>query len=149
MARSQSYDRADWHSGGKYPPDLPPENGGTHIGMFLAWAILHDLEGQQHQEDSQADLAAVRSRKMTGRDFLFRDCDGKFWEDDLSEEGNEFARWYFAPESGGYGSYIEDYESLLAAKLPTVYHVADTWENFDKLAPVIDRRFAEWKQKRP
>jgi hypothetical protein len=28
-----SYDRADWHYGGNYPKGLPPENGGTHIGM--------------------------------------------------------------------------------------------------------------------
>ncbi len=116
--------------------------------MFLALAILNNLEGQLHREDSQADLAAVRSRKMTGRDFLFRDCDGKFWEEDLSDHGNEFARWYYAPETGGYGPYIGDYEASLAEKLPSIYHVADTWENFDKLAPLIDRRFAQWKQKR-
>ncbi len=82
---------------------------------------------------------------MTGRDFLFRDCDGKFWEEDLSDNGNKFARWYYAPETGGYGLYIEDYETLLATNLPSVYYVADTRENFDKLALVIDRRFAEWK----
>ena len=40
-----SYDKADWHSGGNYPADLPSDNGGTHIGMFLAWAILRGLEG--------------------------------------------------------------------------------------------------------
>lgn len=148
VIRSISYDRADWHSGGKFPQDLPPESGGTHIGMFLAWAIVNGLEGQLHQEDSPADLDAVCSRKMTGRDFLFKACDGKFWEEDLSEEGNRFARWYFAPEAGGYGPYIGDYEVSLTEKLPSIYHVADTWENFDSLAPVIARRFAEWKQKK-
>ena len=43
-----SYDRADWHYGGDYPKDMPPENGGTHIGIFLAWAIIHHLEGDLH-----------------------------------------------------------------------------------------------------
>lgn len=27
-------------------------------------------------------------------------------------------------------------------------HVQDTWANFDALAPVIDRRFAEWRRSR-
>jgi hypothetical protein len=112
--------------------------------MFLAWAVLHGLEGDLHREHSRTDLLLLRSRKITGREFLFRACDGKFWEDDLSEEGNGFARWYYAPESGGYGPYVDDYEAILAAGLPTLYHVADTWENFDKIARVIDSRFAEW-----
>src|SRR5262245_43945896 len=109
-----SYDRADWHSGGDFPSDLPPENGGTHIGMFLAWAIMNGLEGELHREDSEAELQAVRSRRMTGRDFLFRACDGKFWDEDLNEEGNMFARYYYAPEGGGYGPYINDFEETLA-----------------------------------
>jgi len=141
------YDRDEWHSGGDYPADLPPENGGTHIGMFLAWAILHGLEGDFHRAESQADLDAVRSRQLTGRDFLFRACDGKFWDEDLSDEGNAFARWYYAPGGGGYGPYLEDYQQVLAAGLPTEYHVENSWENFDKLAPVIDRRFREWQKR--
>jgi hypothetical protein len=38
-------DRADWHYGGGdlYPKELPPENGGTHIGMYLAWIVQHGL----------------------------------------------------------------------------------------------------------
>lgn len=140
------YDNYDYHSGGDFPADLPSECGGTHIGMFLAWAILNSLEGELHQEDSSDYLAAVRERRMTGRQFLFKACDGKFWDDDLNDLGNQFARYYYAPESGGYGPYIEDYETTLAQGLPSLYHVADTWENYDKLAPVMDRRFAEWKQ---
>lgn len=33
-------DRADWHYDGQYPKGLPPENGGTHIGMFLVWVAI-------------------------------------------------------------------------------------------------------------
>jgi len=143
-----AYDKADWHSGGDFPSDLPPENGGTHIGMFLAWAILRHLEGEFHREESPDDLEAVRNREMTGRDFLFKVCDGKFWEEDLSEEGNAFAAHYYGP-GGAPGQYFNDYSEVLEGDVAGTYYVADTWENFNKLAPVIDRRFAEWKSPPP
>ena len=139
-----AYDRADWHYGGDYPEGLPPENGGTHIGMFLAWAIHRGLEGAIHHEDAADEqaLAAVRERRMTGREFLINQCDEKFWEDDLSEEGNRFARSYYATNR-----YYEDYEAALAASLPTLYHVEDSWGNFDKISTVLDRRYQEWKSR--
>jgi hypothetical protein len=142
-------DRADWHSGGDFPADLPPENGGTHIGMFLAWIIHNGLQGEFHDEESSEEMEAVRARRMTGREFLFQACDGKFWQEDLSEEGNEFAAAYYSGEGGkGYGAYIGDYDQALALGLPSTYHVEDTWANYDAIAPVISRRYAEWRATR-
>jgi hypothetical protein len=143
-----TYDRADWHSGGEFPSDLPPECGGTHIGIFLAWAIMNGLEGALHREDSQGELRLVRERRMTGRDFLFRACDGKFWDEDLNEEGNAFAQQYYSREGGGYGPYLQDYEATIAKGLPSTYHVADSWEVYDRIAEVIDRRYAQWRSSR-
>lgn len=60
-----AYDKMDWHYGGNFPEDLPPENGGTHIGMFLAWAIIQGLSGELHDEESPQALVAVRERHMT------------------------------------------------------------------------------------
>jgi len=142
-----AYDRADWHYGGNYPEGLPNENGGTHIGMFLAWAILHDLIGDLHLEHSVEALAAVRERRMTGRDFLFNQCDERFWEEDLSDLGNAFARDYY--DSKAEGCFLDDYEEALAGDLPTLYDVEDTWVNYDKLGPMIDRRFEDWKARIP
>ncbi|WP_422929084.1 hypothetical protein [Singulisphaera sp. PoT] len=141
-----SIDRADWHFNGDFPSDLPQENGGTHIGMFLAWIILNGFQGESHKEDFPQELEAVRAREMTGREFLFKVCDGKFWEEDLNEEGKAFAAAYYSGEGGeGYGAYIQDYERLLTAGLPSIYHVEDTWSNYDIIAPVISRRHAEWR----
>ena len=53
-----AYDRADWHYGGDFPEGLPDENGGTHIGMFLAWVILNGHEGDMHKEESQEALVS-------------------------------------------------------------------------------------------
>jgi hypothetical protein len=139
-----AYDKADWHSGGDFPEELPAENGGTHIGMFLAWAITRNLEGEFRRDESEAELAAVRERAMTGRDFLFRACDGKFWDEDLSDEGNAFAEFYYGT-GGSAGPYFDDYRDILERDVQGTYYVEDTWENFDKLAAVIDRRYTEWK----
>jgi len=85
---------------------------------------------------------------MTGRDFLFQQCDEKFWDDDLNDEGNEFTSWYYSENDEGRPDYLTDYATLFEAQAPhgNVYYVEDTWENFDKIAAAIDQRFAEWKQ---
>lgn len=43
--------------------------------MFLAWAIINNLEGEELIEDSKESLDAVRQRSMTGREFLIKECD--------------------------------------------------------------------------
>ena len=88
-----SYDRADWHYGGDFPKDLPTENGGTHIGMFLAWAIMNNFEGAHHVDHSQDSIRQVRERRMTGRQFLIKECDENIWDEDPSDLGNGFAKY--------------------------------------------------------
>ena len=137
-------DRADWHYGGDYPEELPPKNGGTHIGMFLAWVIHNSLEGPELREYAQESLEAVKARRMTGCEFLFTECDEKLIESDLSDEANAFAAWYYSTPEGEM-PYVDDYSNALAEDLPTVYYVADSWENYDKIAPIISAAYAQWK----
>ena len=56
-------------------------------------------------------------------------------------DSKEFTRDYYET-----GCYVDDYDEVLGGKLPTLYHVEDSWTNYDKLAPVIDGRFTRWKQ---
>ena len=139
-----SIDRMDWHYGGDFPKELPTENGGTHIGMYLAWIINNDLIGEMHTEDASESISAVKNRQMTGRDFLINECDEKFWNDDLNEEGLAFTNYYYSDDSG-MKQYINDYEQTLANGLETTYHVENTWDNYDKISKVIDVRYNEWK----
>jgi len=142
-----AYDRIDWHSEGDFPEDLPPEGGGTHIGMFLAWCIINKLSGEFHDEESADALTAVRERRMTGRDFLQRMCDEKLWEEDLSVDGNSFAAAYYTGPGGkGYGPYIDDYEAILAPQCPSLYHVEDNWTNFDLISARITQRYDSFKR---
>ncbi|MDG5501216.1 hypothetical protein [Marinobacter sp. BGYM27] len=135
-------DRIDWHSGAEnFPNDLPPEAGGTHIGMFIAWVINNNLESDLHKTDSIESVGKVKSRKITGTKFLIKECDEKFWEDDLNPEGLEFAKHYYESNA-----YYGDYEVALVTTEPTLYHVQDTWENYDKLARYIDSAFKKWNK---
>ena len=134
------YDDASWHYGGDFPKDLPDEAGATHTGMFVAWALLSGLAGQIHVEDFPEDLEALRARSITPGQFFFKYCDGKFIDENLNDQGNVFAAAYFDLENG---SYLADYETVLVAEFPSLYHVPDTWQNFDRLKPTLDSRFSD------
>ena len=135
-----SIDKADWHTD-SVASDLPEDAAGTHIGMFVAWGIINGLVAQPHEKEWKDSMDAVRTRSITGRDFLFSRRDGKFLEQDLTPDGVAFVTRYYSKH------YFKDYERALCAGLPSIYHVADTWANYDKLAPVLDDRFAQWKNR--
>ena len=42
--------------------------------------------------------------------------------------------------------YFEDYEAALSSNEPTLYHVKDSWSNYQKLAPLITSAFKNWKK---
>ncbi|HYG66899.1 MAG TPA: hypothetical protein VD838_04540, partial [Anaeromyxobacteraceae bacterium] len=65
--------------------------------------------------------------------------------DMLDETGNAFTRAYYAPE---HNPYLADYAALLAADLPTAYHVANTWVSYEKLRALLDERFEAWRRSR-
>ena len=139
-----SYDRADFYYSTDAEP-LPKGHAATHIGMFLAWAVQNGLEGDYHREHSADLLAKLRRREITGRQFFEAASAERFAERDLNEEGNAFTLSYYVDEAGRRGTYFTDYKRALAARLPSFWHVADTWANYEKIAPVITRRFDEWK----
>lgn len=81
---------------------------------------------------------------MTPGAFFLRLCAGKFTDEDLNDEGNAFAATYFDLQKG---KYIADYEAIFGKDGPTIYHVADTWENYDRIAPLLDDRLTAWRQR--
>jgi hypothetical protein len=138
---TSTIDRAEWHYRGDFPTDLPPEAGGTHIGMYLAWIIQRDLGSATLRKYARDSLQLLKARKITGRELLFTELEEKFFATLLTRVGREFTRDYY--ESG---CYIDDYEEALGGSFSTLYHVQDSWANYDKLAPVIDTRFTSWQQ---
>jgi hypothetical protein len=138
------YDDASWHFGGEFPKDLPIEAGATHTGMFVVWAFLSGFAGDLFAVDSPDEIQKLQSRTITPGRFFLESCDGKFIDDDLNDEGNAFTQAYFDFEKG---KYISDYEAELGEEVVNLYYVKDSWENFDRLRPVLDRRFADWRTK--
>lgn len=136
-----SIDKAEWHTD-TVPEGLSEDAAATHIGMFVAWAVLNGHVGAAHQEGSKDAMNAVRARTMTGREFFLARCDAKLTERDLDAEGVAFATSYYSKR------YFKDYERTLCADLPSLYDVTDTWENYDRIAIVLDERFETWRQRR-
>ena len=139
-------DKIDWHYGGDFPKDLAYENGGTHIGMYLTWILINNLHGEVHRETEQDKEAVnnVISRKITGLDFLINHCDGKFWDEDLNEIGNEFTEYYY--KNKNTAKYFDDYCLVLDRNVKSIYHIENTWENFELLEPILNKRYIEWKE---
>lgn len=139
-----AYDRADYDYSTEEQP-LPKGHAATHIGMFLAWAALHGLLNDYHEQHSAQLVGQLRARQITGRQFFQAACQEQFAEKDLNVQGNAFAESYYRDSAGQRGAYFADYKQVLAARLPSFWHVADTWDNYEKLAPVINQRFETWK----
>ena len=137
------YDDASWHYGGDFPKDLPDEAGATHAGMFVVWALLAGLAGEIHIVDYPDDIPSLGERRLTPGAFFLSSCDGKFTNEDLNVEGNAFAVIYFNFKTG---AFLRDYTDAVGGDAPSLYHVADSWETYDKLKPIFDRRFAEWRR---
>lgn len=137
------YDDYAWHFGGKFPNDLHKESAATHIGIFFAWVVDNGLEGYYHRREHEEDLHALRNRLMTGREYLIKNCDGKLLAEDMDAEANQFCRYYYGDEHN-YGDYVEDYFKVLSCDCASLYHVQDTWGNYERIRPVIDKAYANW-----
>jgi hypothetical protein len=139
------YDDASWHYGGDFPSGLPDSAGATHIGMFVAWAVLNGLAGPLHTEDATEELERLEGRSVTPGEWFLSVCDGKFTHHDLNDVGNQFALAYYEVE--GSGSYLDDYGQAFP-ETEVLYYVPDSWATFSVLEPLIRTRFETWRNSR-
>lgn len=137
------YDKAKWHFEGDFPPGLDAFQGYVHTGMFVGWLIDHDLVSDAFKKDFAAEINSFRQQQHTGAQIYQSCCDGVLLPEDLNEPGNRFAQAYFNFETG---EYLSDYEATLGMDVPTIYHVKDTWSNYQKLKVIIDFRFDAWSK---
>jgi len=135
-------DNLTWHANSaEYPPDVPRENGCTHIGIFLAWAIINNLESEQFANNHSDLIDKIRNEEITGREFLLKACNAEIREDYFNEECKQFIKNYYSTNK-----YISDYAKLLGrANISTVYHVVDSWKSYHFISQKIDQRYADWK----
>jgi hypothetical protein len=134
------YDKAEYHYDGDFPKGLPRKQAFVHTGMFVGWLIEHDMIAEGFLEETQG----LKERKVSGA-RVYKAWDGCLNSDMLTEEGRQFASDYFDFE---HGQFLDDYEALLVKDLPSLYHVADTWENYNLIKSKIDERYDVWKKQR-
>lgn len=138
------YDDAAWHYEGDYPKDLPDTAAATHIGMFLAWMLLNGLASEELLEDADSDIDDVQARRISGPAFVRRVLDEKLTDQEFSEQGNAFTLAYYKGLDNDSRS-IDDYFQVFEVDEASLYGVEDSWENYERLAPLMDARFAAWK----
>ncbi len=141
-AQNPIYDDADWHyDGDGFPADSPIEYGSTHIGFYLTWAAERDLVSDFFREETGADLDKVAARQESPI-HLIELWDGSLLDDMMNEEGSAFSRDHYSLDQY---VYIDDFVTTFEKRGMGIYRVAPTWENYDVITPVLDKRLEEWR----
>lgn len=133
------YDNAKNHFLGNFPDSLPIEQAYVHIGIYLGWIIDNDLYSEYFEEEAETEIYRFKRRQLVCT-ILSEIWDGYLGFELFSDEGNLFTYYYY-----GGGIYKKDYESILCEKLPSIYHVKDSWDNFELVSKQITKRYNDWK----
>lgn len=133
------YDNAKTHFLGNFPGDLPIEQAYVHIGMYLGWIIENEHYSEYFEDEADIQIYRFKHRQISCT-ILSEIWDGYLGYELFNETGNLFTYYYY-----GGGIYRRDYQTLLANSLPSLYHVTDSWANYDRLALKISQRFTEWQ----
>jgi hypothetical protein len=135
------YDNAKNHFLGNFPESLPIEQAYVHIGMYLGWIIENDLYSEYFEDEAEIQIFRFKNRQLNPT-ILSELWDGYLGYELFTKEGNMFTYYYY-----GGGLYRKDYEELLADELPSLYHVEDSWDNFERISKKITERYNEWKER--
>ncbi|MBK8648909.1 MAG: hypothetical protein IPN16_20680 [Gemmatimonadetes bacterium] len=121
-----------------FETDRPNEEGGTHIGLFLGWAIRRGLVNPE----LSAYTGALETGETRGRAVLFDRCDGKLFVSDLNEQGAAFASDYYARQ------YLRSYVEAFGLGDPTSDELADVPDDETSQRTVdafLDTAFRDWR----
>ena len=133
------YDDAEWHYGGNFPRWTPKRNGFAHIGFLLTWLVDNGLVSEFLKEESSNIVEATIDRSVSPI-ALLEYWDGKLVSDMLSKQGNAFVKSYYKDQENGYFlNYMSEFSEL------GNYKVKPNWKNYNRIQPVINQRFEEWR----
>ena len=144
------------HAFSPWDPAWPDEQADLPMGMFMAWCIDRNRIGARHLNDHAELVHAVRSRQMTGREFLYRVayCN-EVWSWDVSQDAQAFAHTYLhclchrnssTPLLGREDRCGVD-DDFMAVFSPHFkgrgLEAGDTWDNYERFAVFLDARFRD------
>jgi hypothetical protein len=130
------YDDISWHYNDEFPKELRRENAGTHIGIFIGWVIRRGLESDFLRNTMKDGIIKVKNKSISGTDFLINYMDGKFTDEDLNKEANEFTKAFYDTDK-----YFDLYDEILNLDLPSIFHVKDTKDNAEKIEKELDSAY--------
>lgn len=133
------YDDASWHDNDEFPTDQPYEHTGTHIALYLRWCFIKGWASELHMEYEPDAVADVISGNLSATEFLFEHCDGKFTDEDLTDEGNMFTEQYY-----GSDGYLLDYAEIFG---DLIFSVPESAHDFEKLSKILDARAEMYESK--
>ncbi len=138
------FDKAKWHINKDFPKDLDHYQSYVYSGLFVWWLVDNGFLKPKLQTDLRQQIISFKHRKMAPAKFYEEYLDGVFSSDGFILDAVNFSKSYFDVNNG---QYVRDYLKILDPKdeFPSVFHVKDTWENYDRLKDVITRRHDEWK----
>jgi hypothetical protein len=160
-----SYTRYDFirssvhsHAFSPWNPAWPKEQSDLPLGMFMAWCIDRGHIGERHRKDNAKLVDAVRSRTITGREFLYQVAyHNEVWSWDFSTEIDSFVHTYLnclchrnssSPLLGKADrcGVNDDFMAIFDSHLPgRGLNAADDWTNYDRFALFIDARLADYQ----
>ena len=144
MKTPHVYDKAKYHYETIEQNGLSEEHAANHTVVFLRWLIEHDLMAQFFVKESAGILETFLAGAASIHEvYEWWDC--CLIDEMLSEDGNNFAMYYFDFDKG---KYIQDYIEILQERLPSEFHVEYTEENYQRMKEVIDTRYKDWKSQR-
>ncbi|MCM1315551.1 MAG: hypothetical protein NC205_07240 [Prevotella sp.] len=106
----------------------------NHIGLFIRWVIENGIESDDADKE---DCEKVGNGQMSGTEYLFRNCDGKLWDEDIKEDLLPFIEFYYS-SNHYYKDYIErctnDYDKRC-------FGVISSEDDYFQLKTKIDSRY--------
>jgi hypothetical protein len=133
------YDLAKNHFLGDFPSSLPIEKAYLHIGIYMGWIIDNKLYSDYFEDEASTEIYRFTRREI-GCIILAEIWNGALSHELFNDEANLFTFYYYAG-----GIFKKDYNELLVKAHKTIYHVDDSWENYEMLKRRMNDRFEEWK----
>ncbi len=149
------------------PPDAPPDAELVGMALLVAWAA--DRFGLPAKHAGSALGVQLVKRAITPRTFLVGACNGTLATLDFDPKLVDFVwgythRMFLGDDDAdtrakadakiakmlGLGrdderAYTDDFLASFAKIVKNPFHVPDSWEAVDRIAPVLDARFADYQ----
>ncbi len=123
------------------PADAPPDADLVGMALLVAWAATRVGLPAKHA------TSALRDRAITPRAFLVASCGGALSSLDFDPKLVDFLFSYThnLNESDGKDRryYVDDFIATFKPMKP--HYVPDSWDAVDRIAPILDARWADWQ----